>query len=652
MEQIAVTVKNISKQFTIKKTTLYGGVTKTGTRQVLKNITFEVKKGEVLGLIGKNGSGKSTLLKILTKIMYPNEGEIIVNGKIASILELGMGFDPESTGRKNIRIKCGLYGLSNKEIDESMEKIIKFSELGDQIDDPLRTYSSGMTAKLAFSILMYVKCDILIMDEVLSVGDASFASKCNIALRQMKNNGRSIILASHNIKTIETMCDRVMWIEQGIIKEIGDPSSVCYHYESKLTDSIETILELAETGDVSSMNRAGVMYRDGITVERDLNKAEEFFIKASEMGHVDSQINLANLKLKKGNIEEARILFNNAALMDNPVAIISLINMDNNDEIKNKLICRIKEEADNGNTRSMKLLADMLYSGIVIEKNQKEAMEWYEKCSYAHNNLAQYALGIAYRDGIGVQKDIQKSIYWLTCASNHGNNKARVELANIYRKGLGIERNMSEAIHWFEEAAISGDSNAMLQLGLIYRDGLGTDIDQDLSSKWLSRYAIQGLINTEITFADIIKQSYSNEKQSEALFWYADAATRGSAKACNNIAVCYRDGIATAPDSIKAAEYFSQSSNMNDPIATYELALLYYKGNGVNRDLEKAYSLLEKSAYMGNTNAMLQLALMKKYLTNTIPVVDTKDFLTRLNEWGNTTARIELLQHNNHEDDK
>ena len=642
VQDLSVIVDNITKKFTVKTVTKYGGITKSGTIQVLSGLSFTLSKGEVLGIIGKNGSGKSTILKLLTNIMVPDSGSIQIKGKVASILELGMGFDPESSGRDNIRIKCGLYGLSNKEIDECIEDIIVFSELGDQIDNPLRTYSSGMTAKLAFSVLMYVKCDVLIIDEVLSVGDAGFNSKCKLAFSRIKKSGRSIILASHNISIIESMCDRVLWIDNGLTREIGDPISICYHYNTSVTDSLDTVLQLANYGDVNAMNRVGIMYRDGITVQVDEAKAEQYFQKASDMGFVEAQINLADLKIKSGELEVAIELYQRAARSGNATAITSLINLEDSDSAKLDLCKEIRIEAEKGNMRAVKLLADMLYSGIVYPKNQAEAIEWYKISANNHNALSQFVLGVAYRDGIGVQKDSNEAIKWFTMASNHGNMRARVELANIYRRGIGVEVNISKCVEWLTLAANTGDSNSMLQLGTMYRDGQGVDVNLDLSNKWFKRYAMQGLINCEISFAELLKQGNSGLKQMQSFKWFLDAANRGSIKGMNNVAVCYRDGSSVIADSSKAADYYLKSAELLDPIANFELGMLFYKGNGVKQDVEKAAYYLSRAAFMGNFNAMLQLFYIQSYGGIKQSLIENDELLERLNEFGNYIGRSEL----------
>lgn len=186
-------------------------------RWVLKGISFKVNKGEAIGLIGHNGCGKSTTLKLLTRIIYPESGEIKIRGRVSSLLELGAGFHPDLTGRENIYINASIFGLGRKEIDGRIDDIISFSELGEYIDNPVRTYSSGMYMRLAFSVAINVNADILLIDEILAVGDVNFQAKCLKKLMEIKENGATIVLVSHSINQIREICDRCIWINDGLI---------------------------------------------------------------------------------------------------------------------------------------------------------------------------------------------------------------------------------------------------------------------------------------------------------------------------------------------------------------------------------------------------------------------------------------------------
>ncbi len=197
---------------------------------VLQGISFNVKRGEAVGIIGRNGCGKSTTLKLLTKIIYPDKGSIAIRGRVSSLLELGAGFHPDLSGYENIYLNAAVFGLTRKEIDKRIQDIIRFSELGDFINNPIRTYSSGMYMKLAFSIAINVDADILLIDEILGVGDVSFQKKCFEKLIDIKKRGTTIVIVSHSTDQIERICDRSIWIEKGRIKMIGIPSAVHEKY--------------------------------------------------------------------------------------------------------------------------------------------------------------------------------------------------------------------------------------------------------------------------------------------------------------------------------------------------------------------------------------------------------------------------------------
>lgn len=235
---IVIDVKNVSKQFnvyfdkanTLKERIIFWKRNNHEVRKVLNDINVQIKKGETVALIGVNGSGKSTLLKLMTKIIYPNEGKIEVNGKLTSMLELGAGFHPDFSGLENIYFNASIFGLSKKEIDNRLEQIIEFSELRDFIDNPVRTYSSGMYMRLAFSIAINVDADILLIDEILSVGDRHFQDKCYRKMQELKNEGKTIVLVTHDLGSAERLCDRTIWLSNGKIRLDGDSKEVLAEY--------------------------------------------------------------------------------------------------------------------------------------------------------------------------------------------------------------------------------------------------------------------------------------------------------------------------------------------------------------------------------------------------------------------------------------
>jgi ABC-2 type transport system ATP-binding protein/lipopolysaccharide transport system ATP-binding protein len=198
----------------------------------VNDVSFKIKKGEVFGIVGTNGSGKSTTLKMISGILKPTSGKITINGNIAPLIELGAGFDGELTARENIYLNGAVLGYSKKYIDEHFDQIVDFAELRDFLDMPIKNYSSGMVARIAFAIATVITPDILIVDEILSVGDFLFQEKCEKRINELMEGGTTIVIVSHTIAQIERLCDRVMWIEKGNLKMLGETSEVCKAYKN------------------------------------------------------------------------------------------------------------------------------------------------------------------------------------------------------------------------------------------------------------------------------------------------------------------------------------------------------------------------------------------------------------------------------------
>ena len=199
----------------------------------LSGVSFEVEKGDVLGIIGHNGAGKSKLLKVISGIMKPSKGSVEVHGNIVPMLELGSGFDFELCGRENIYLNGAILGYPKQFLDSKYQEIVDFSELGSFIDAPLRTYSSGMLARLAFSVACIVEPEILIVDEILSVGDADFQEKSRARMMELMSSGTTVFFVSHSLEQIREMCNKVIWLERGQVQEFGFTDAICNKYEGK-----------------------------------------------------------------------------------------------------------------------------------------------------------------------------------------------------------------------------------------------------------------------------------------------------------------------------------------------------------------------------------------------------------------------------------
>lgn len=237
-KDIAVTVKSLHisyrglKKFSVKKSLLKLKTSQKEIFEAVKGVSFEIEKGKILGIIGKNGSGKSTTLRALAGIFSPDTGEIDLHGNSVSLLSIGVGFQPKLTGRENIYLSGMLLGFSEKEIKEKEKEIISFADIGDFVNKPVKTYSSGMHSKLAFAITAILETDIMLIDEVLSVGDATFKEKSYNKMKELiSDENRTVVIVSHSLDTISNLCNEVLWIHGGKVKKIGKPDDVIPEYK-------------------------------------------------------------------------------------------------------------------------------------------------------------------------------------------------------------------------------------------------------------------------------------------------------------------------------------------------------------------------------------------------------------------------------------
>ncbi len=309
-EEYAIKINNVTKRFkgysdravTLKEKLIFNKRRKYTEREVLKNISLNIEHGEVIGLIGENGCGKSTLLKLMTGILYPEEGSIEINGRVSSLLELGAGFHPDMSGRDNVYTNASIFGLTKKETDEKFQEILDFSELHEYIDNPVRTYSSGMFTRLAFSVAINVNADVLLIDEILAVGDSNFQSKCYDKLKQLKKSGITIVIVTHDIGIIESFCNRAIWINKGRIAKDGDRYKVADAYKKYMNDKKSNLLANGKDFDRNDVyyvynfflgrapesnkivNECCNAYRDLAMMTKIFLQTEEFLGKKEKLG--------------------------------------------------------------------------------------------------------------------------------------------------------------------------------------------------------------------------------------------------------------------------------------------------------------------------------------------------------------------------------
>ena len=298
----AIEVKNVKKKFKIyydksndlKDRILFRNRSHYEDRWVLRGISFNVKKGEAIGLVGHNGCGKSTTLKLLTRILYPDEGTIEMSGRVSSLIELGAGFHPDMSGRENIYTNAAIFGLTKKAIDRRLDDIVEFSELEEFIDNPVRTYSSGMYMRLAFSVAINVDADILLIDEILAVGDANFQKKCFDKLREIKANGTTIVIVSHSLGQIEQICDTSYWIDEGLIRESGTPKIVHELYLKSMELKRIEQLEKTHTHETEKREQEDEEKKKKISEEKAHAEAE---LPASQMSDCSTGTAINNMSL-------------------------------------------------------------------------------------------------------------------------------------------------------------------------------------------------------------------------------------------------------------------------------------------------------------------------------------------------------------------
>ncbi|MBQ2687400.1 MAG: ABC transporter ATP-binding protein [Clostridia bacterium] len=238
MENPIISFKNVSKEYTLYKSdrerfkALFFKSKNAKINKALKNVSFDINRGEAVGFIGDNGAGKSTILKHITGVAFPTEGEVIVNGKVAALLELTAGFSMEMTGRENIYLKGYILGLTDKEIKRLEERIVDFAELGDYIDQPVRTYSSGMKMRLGFAINVNIEPDVLVIDEALSVGDATFKKKCKQKIADTIKSGVTVLYVSHNPESVKELCTRAIYLKKGQLMYDGTVEDALKSYQA------------------------------------------------------------------------------------------------------------------------------------------------------------------------------------------------------------------------------------------------------------------------------------------------------------------------------------------------------------------------------------------------------------------------------------
>ncbi|WP_400239101.1 ATP-binding cassette domain-containing protein [Methanomethylophilus alvi] len=610
----AIEIRNIVKTFKIEveDPEKKGGIlnrnhTKTIENKVLDGITLDIRKGDVLGVLGRNGSGKSTFLSMIARIMEPDSGTIECSGKVASILELGMGFHPDMSGRENIYLKGELYGFSRKEMDSKIDRIIEYSGISKYIDNPVRTYSSGMSGRLAFSIMMNVESDIVLVDEILSVGDAAFENKAKEHFKNISKDGKTILIVSHLISTIESICTRVIWIEDGSIVKDGPAKEVCYEYQNAINESPEVIMDLANNGVSEAQYKLALLYRDGIKFEKNDDLYCRWIKLAAEQGHTKAQYEYGNILMKNGNEADAKILFQHAAAKGDNEAKGRIALMNSSSSIlSSKLLNLYKEIATLEDPINEYRYAELLLKTAISKEDRCLSFEMFKKSAMGGFPNAYYQLALMCRDGIGTERDTSAMVNYLVESSNAGFLPAILLLSDLYFKGNLISKNESLGFHYAFKAAQLGNINSMYTVAHCYQDGIGVNQDSKQSELWYGNYVKSGFFWHLIWSVDYVKSGRFNTNL--CLDEIYDAVYLTSNPWATGHIVPY--SIVNDVDCKHVIDYLSFLSENNNLDAIKRLANMYYSGDSIEKDYSKALQLYVKSSKLGDSWSKLRVGEM------------------------------------------
>ena len=636
--EYAIQLRNISKKYLVKNENK-----KKETRIVLDNINLDIRKGEVIGIIGRNGSGKSTLLSLIAKIIEPDEGTIIRSGKIASILELGMGFHTDMSGRENIYLKEKLYGFNKKEIDEKIDSIIKYAELEGVIDNPIRTYSSGMVARLAFSIMMSVESEIMVIDEILSVGDIGFVSKAKQHFKKLIKDGKTIIIVSHALGDIELMCDRVVWIEKGSIKDIGAASQVCMDYQRFINESPDIIKELANSGVAEAQFKLAKMYKEGVTVAKDDGMYVDLLKKSSDQYYLPALMEYGDYLLSNGDMKNAKICYEFVALRGSNEAQNKLSNLYSKTE--NDCVSTFIDNLSILDDYNSKMIVEYRLTTAINLNEYKEIIKNNKKVIESNYDLKFKTIQYLKKNR-EYSGRIEQYVTELSELSEKGYIPAKFELAEMYSVGKEIPVDLEKALQLYDQCSKTGHLKSLYKMAesfltfdknkmpgydlealfdrynrnnkLRYYKWVLNELKKEkrIKSDDLEKYGLdQGILETGVL--DSIRLiNIASQEDDEILSIITCIADSGELIAIKKLASYYEEGIGVEKDLGKAVYWLERGDELGDTWSQNRLAEKYRYGIGVEQNPEMAASLYMKCAERGVVNSMD--CIIQMYVTGAI----------------------------------
>lgn len=612
--ETVISVKGMSKSYTIVEPL----VKKKGKLNfknrveypIFKDIDLEVKRGDILAILGRNGCGKSTFLKIVSGIIEPDKGTVEVKGKVASILELSMGFHSDLSGRQNIILRSQFYGIPRKYVLEHIDEIIEYSDLGVFIDNPVRTYSSGMRSRLAFSVMVNVNADIFLIDEALSTGDMAFASKASEHLKQLVRSGKTVLFTSHSMGTIRRTCNRAIWIDDHRIAMDGPADEVVDAYTRSITESLDETTNLAEGGSSVAQYRLATFYRDGIQTEKDPEKYRYWLEQAAMREHPMAMSELADILASEGDNEHAMEYYRLAAEggdFDSRRKYSVMFGETHKEieQLREVMLYLTKS----GYPYDLFNYANLLYRSAMVPADYEEAFRYAEDASKAGWLEADFLLAQMYRDGTGVERDIVKAEELLISAGERGHARAMTVLADMYMNGKYLARDQEKAFAWFMRSARSGNLKSQYQVAMMLHEGIGTKADPEEAKEWYARYASNSLNDFRRSAMDSLRNRRGDRDVSNDLL---KASSRSlNIQSMVALAGKYSDGKDLKRNQDATVQLLTNASVAGGQ-ARSRLGELYLEGNGVEKDTDKAFELFRSAADFGDSNGMYRLALMYK----------------------------------------
>ncbi|MBQ7702321.1 MAG: SEL1-like repeat protein [Candidatus Methanomethylophilaceae archaeon] len=612
---------------------------------IFNGLDLDVHRGDIIGILGRNGCGKSTFLKLVSEVLEPDEGTIEVKGKVASILELSMGFHPDLSGRDNIILRSELYGISRSQVLEHIDDIVKYSDLGVFIDNPVRTYSSGMRSRLAFAVMINVDADIFLVDEALSTGDMAFASKASEHLKNLVRSGKTVLFTSHSTSTIKRTCNRAIWLSNCNIAMDGPADEVVEAYGRSINDSVEDTMSLAEGGASSAQYRLSTFYRDGLGVEKDPEKRRYWLEQASLREHPMAMAEMGDILISEGDEEKAMSLYQRAADNGNFEARRKYATMqgDTNEEIEN-LRTIMKDLASTEYPYDLYNYGNLMYRSALIPADYQEAFEYLTKASEAGWLDADVLLAQMYREGNGVERSMEKFVERLTYAAENGHAKAMSMLADAYYDAKYIKKDAQKAFEWYMKAACTGNMKAQYQVAVMLSSGAGCEKNEDEAKKWFARYSSTALNDSRKVAMDTLKTRHSD-------FDITNDMLKSMSKSYHtpsmvSLASKYDSGKGFKK-SPKAAIDLLEKASLAGGAPRTRLADKYLESED-EEVRKKAFGLLESAAKYGDNAAMYKLAIM--YKDGTLCEADENKYrmyMRMASERGNRDAKEVVMKWDN-----